>query len=105
MSTSLLLARMILSSSASSSCVGYATCPCERLFKCMFDVCNVDALSEHGFETVDDDTLVVNPSPRIVCKTIEKNQARPYQLHAVTEAIAFRMGEACQRPFRSHVAG
>ena len=57
----------------------------------MFDVCNVDALPEHGLETVDDDTLVVNPSPGIVCKAIEKNQARLNQLHAVTEAIAFRM--------------
>lgn len=52
----------------------------ENFFEYMRDACNLDALPEHGLETVDDDTLVVNPAHRIVRRAIQENQARLNQL-------------------------
>ncbi len=74
----------------------------ENFFKYMRDAWNLDALPEHGFETLDDDTLVVNPHMRTVDKTIQKNQARLAQLHVrvaratakgkTTDALAAEVG-------------
>ena len=65
----------------------------ENFFKYMRDAYNLDALPEHGLETVDDDTLVVNPAHRVVRKAIQKNQARLNQLR-VRIAKATARGKA-----------
>ncbi len=49
----------------------------ENFFKDMRDAWNLDALPEHGFETLDDDTLVVNPHMRTVGKDIREEPGAP----------------------------
>ncbi len=74
----------------------------ENFFKYMRDAYNLDALPEQGFETLNDDTLVVHPAMRTVRTAIRKHQARLAQLQVrvaratakskATDALAAEVG-------------